>query len=86
VYDLGTIRKRYAKALRLACNGGADGARLQELLAPFRPGTCPVVLEYRAHGVCGEIAFPETWAVNPDDTLIAQLRAWLAPENVQVVY
>ncbi len=86
VHDLGSIRKRFAKALRLACNGGADSARLQELLSPFRPGSCPVVLEYRAHGIRGEIAFPETWAVNPDDTLIAQLREWLAPENVQVVY
>ncbi len=40
VYDLAAIRKRYAKGLRLACNGGADAARLAELLEPFRNGSC----------------------------------------------
>ena len=29
------------RALRLACNGGADAARLAELIAPFRNGTLP---------------------------------------------
>ncbi len=28
----------------------------------------------------------EDWRVNLDDALIEQLRDWLAPENVQVVY
>jgi DNA polymerase-3 subunit alpha len=86
VYDLATVRKRYAKALRLACNGGADAGRLAELLAPFRHGSCPIVVEYRNHGVGGEIELPESWRVDPDDALIAQLREWLAPENVRVVY
>ncbi len=34
----------------------------------------------------GEIELPEEWRVTPDDTLIAQLAEWLAPENVRVVY
>ena len=46
VYDLAAIRRRHAKSLRLACNGGADAARLAELIAPFRNGTCPIVVEY----------------------------------------
>ena len=86
VYDLAAIRKRYAKGLRLACNGGADAGRLAELIAPFRPGACPVVVEYRNRGVGGEIELPEAWRVNPDEMLIAQLRDWLTSENVRVVY
>jgi len=86
VYDLAAVRKRYAKGLRLACNGGADARRLAELIAPFRPGACPIVVEYRNHGVGGEIELPEAWRVNPDEMLLTQLREWLAPENVQVVY
>ena len=86
VHDLGSIRRRYAKGLRIACNGGADAQRLFELLAPFRNGSCPIVVEYRNHGVGGELELPEAWRVNPDDQLIAQLRDWLAPENVRVVY
>jgi len=86
VYDLATVRKRYAKSLRIACNGGADAQRLAELISPYRPGACPIVVEYRNRGVGGEIELPESWRVNPDEMLIAQLREWLAPENVRVVY
>jgi DNA polymerase-3 subunit alpha len=86
VYDLAAIRRRYAKGLRLACNGGADSARLFDLLAPFRNGSCPIVVEYSNRGLGGEIELPETWRVDPDVQLIAQLRDWLAPENVRVVY
>jgi DNA polymerase-3 subunit alpha len=86
VYDLAAIRKRYAKGLRLACNGGADAGRLAELIAPFRNGTCPIVVEYVNHGVGGELELPDAWNVNLDDPLLAQLREWLTPDNVQVVY
>jgi DNA polymerase-3 subunit alpha len=86
VYDLAAVRKRFAKGLRLACNGGADAQRLAELIAPYRPGECPIVVEYRNRGVGGEIELPASWRVNPDEMLLAQLREWLAPENVQVVY
>jgi DNA polymerase-3 subunit alpha len=86
VFDLPVIRKRLAKGLRLSCNGGADAARLAELLSPFRNGTCPIVVEYRSRSVGGEVELPDTWRVHPDEQLIAQLRAWLAPENVRVVY
>jgi DNA polymerase-3 subunit alpha len=86
VYDLATIRKRHAKGLRLSCNGGADAARLAELLSPFTHGPCPIVVEYRNRTVGGELELPDAWRVHPDDQLIAQLKDWLAPENVRVVY
>ncbi len=86
VFDLAAIRKRYAKGLRLACNGGANAERLFELLAPFRNGSCPIVVEYRNRGIGGEMELPEAWRVDPDEALIAGLRDWLAPDNVQVVY
>ncbi len=84
--DLAAIRKRHAKSLRIACNGAANASRLFELLSPFRNGTCPIVVEYRNHGLGGEIELPEAWRVNPDDQLIAQLKDWLAPDDVRVVY
>ena len=67
-------RRRGRRAPRSSCS------------APFRNGSCPIVVEYRNHGVGGEIELPEAWRVNPDDPLLAQLRDWLAPENVRVVY
>jgi DNA polymerase-3 subunit alpha len=86
VYDLATIRKRYARGLRLACHGTAIAERLFELLAPFRPGTCPIVVEYTNRGVAGEIELPDDWRVALDDALISRIKEWLAPEGVRVVY
>jgi DNA polymerase-3 subunit alpha len=86
VHDLAAIRRRYAKQLRLSCNGGASAQRLHDLLAPFRNGACPIVVEYRNNGRSGEVELPDAWRVTPDNALIAQLADWLAPENVRVVY
>jgi DNA polymerase-3 subunit alpha len=86
VYDLPAARKRYARGLRLACNGGADAARLADMLTPFRNGSCPIVVEYANHGIGGELELPDTWRVNLEDPLLAGLREWLAPENVKVIY
>ncbi len=86
VHDIASIRRKHAKALRLACNGTANAARLFELLAPYRNGTCPIVVEYRNRSVAGEIELPETWRVALDDPLLASLREWLPPDSVRVVY
>ncbi len=86
VHDLASIRRRYAKGLRIACNGGASAQRLHEMLAPFRNGQCPIVVEYRNNGRVGELELPDAWRVTPDNALIAQLAEWLAPENVRVMY
>ena len=86
VLDLGTIRKRLAKRIRIACNGNASADRLAEILQPFRPGNTPVTIHYINDRVNGEVELPEAWRVNPDDALIERLREWLAPQDVQVVY
>jgi DNA polymerase-3 subunit alpha len=86
VFDLAAIRKRFAKGIRIACNGNASADRLAEILQPFRPGTTPVTVRYVNERIGGELELPEAWRVIPDDTLIERLREWLAPENVQVVY
>ena len=84
--DLATIRRERAKGLRIACNGNASADRLAEILQPFRNGRTPVTIRYWNDRVDGEVELPEAWRVTPDDALIDQLREWLAPENVQVVY
>jgi DNA polymerase-3 subunit alpha len=86
VYDLAGVRKRWAKGIRIACNGNASADRLAEILAPFRPGSLPITVRYVNDRIGGEVELPEAWRVNPDDALIERLREWLAPENVQVVY
>jgi DNA polymerase-3 subunit alpha len=86
VYDLAAIRRRLAKALKIACNGSAKADRLFELLAPYRNGTCPIVVEYGNHGVVGEIVLPDGWRVVLDDPLLESLDDWLPKGSVRVVY
>jgi DNA polymerase-3 subunit alpha len=86
VYDLPAIRKKFAKGLRLACNGNASASRLADILQPFRPGDKPITISYRNEDIGGDVALPEAWRVNLDDALLASLRDWLQPENVQVMY
>ncbi len=87
--DLEGLRARYAAGLRIAMNGQADATRLKEMLEPFRAtgtGTCPVMVHYRNGAASCDVALGNTWRVRPEGRLIAQLGAWLAPENVRVVF
>lgn len=87
--DLDSLRARFASRLRLAMNGLADARRLQQMLAPYRAsgsGACQVVVSYRNAQAACDVALGEAWRVRPDSRLLADLGAWLAPENVQLVY
>jgi DNA polymerase-3 subunit alpha len=86
VLDLTEARVRYARAVRLVCNGSSSGGRLRDLLAPYRNGTCPVWVEYSNRGATCNIDLGEGWRVNPHEDLIRSLGEWLSPENVRVVY
>jgi DNA polymerase III subunit alpha len=86
IYDLAAVRKRWAKGLKLACNGNASAERLAEILGPHRPGEKSVTITYRSERIGGEVELPADWRVNLDDALIERLRDWLAPENVIVQY
>jgi DNA polymerase III subunit alpha len=86
IYDLPAVRRKFAKGLKLACNGNASTARLAEILQPHRPGDKPVTIAYRNERIGGDVVLPEEWRVNLDDALLARLREWLQPDNVQVVY
>ena len=86
VYDLATIRRKFARGLKLACNGNASAHRLADILGPYRPGEKPVTVAYRNERIGGEMELPADWRVNLDDGLIQQLRDWLTPQNVQVLY
>ena len=87
LYDLPGLRARYAARLRLEINGQADAKRLMEMLAPYRSdGACPVFVHYVTGAAACDVALGDAWRVRPDALLIERLGAWLAPENVQVVY
>ena len=83
---LGEARARFAKHLLLNLNGQADARRLKALLAPFAPGPAAVRLRYRNAQAQCEIVLGDALRVRLEDALLAELGAWLKPENVEVVY
>jgi len=87
--DLDALRARYAARLKISVNGGADAKRLQQVLAPYRAsgsGACQVVVSYGNGQAACEVVLGEDWRVRPDSKLISDLGAWLAPENVELVF
>jgi len=87
--DLEGLRARFAAGLRIAMNGQADAERLKDLLEPFRAtgaGSCPVLVHYENGATSCDLALGNAWRVRPEGRLIEQLGAWLAPENVRVVF
>jgi DNA polymerase-3 subunit alpha len=86
-------RARFARGLHLrldigALNGTAEAAinRLSALLEPFRAAVCPVQISVHNGRAEGNFALGGGWQVKPDDALLENLREWLPPEAVKVVY
>jgi len=86
ILDLNEARNRYARGIRLVCNGQSSGQKLKELLAPHRQGSCPVAVEYTSNGARCEVKLGAAWQVNLNEDLIRSLGEWLKPENVNIVY
>jgi DNA polymerase-3 subunit alpha len=86
LYDLPTARRKFARALRICCNGSSSAAKLLELIEPFKSGSCAVTIRFQNEAANGELELGEAWRVNLDDRLLGSLREWLSAENVQVVY
>jgi DNA polymerase-3 subunit alpha len=88
VYDLAHARNRFARELRLSCNGQSNSAKLKEILTPYRSqeGGCPVTVAYHNGKAACEVSLGGAWQVQLHDHLIETLGQWLEPASVQVRY
>ena len=86
IYDLEAARNKFARGVRLTCNGQSSASKLRELLSPYRNGSCPVTLVYHNQQASCEIQLGDDWRVNLNDNLMQSLGAWLSEDNVKVVY
>jgi DNA polymerase-3 subunit alpha len=82
---IGEARARFARCLSLNLDGQANAARLKDLLTPF-PGVAPVRIRYQNHNAACELTLGANYRVNLEDSLLRDLREWLKPENVRIVY
>ncbi|HLA75255.1 MAG TPA: DNA polymerase III subunit alpha, partial [Gammaproteobacteria bacterium] len=93
IYDINQAREIYAKRLVIevestrAGNGFVTG--LAQVLAPFRNGSCPVWINYRARaGIKADapVALGPEWRVHPTDELLHRLKGLAGGEKVRIVY
>ena len=77
---------KFARELRLSCNGGSDAQRLLSLLKPYVNGSTAVTVEYHNQCARGEIELGDAWKVTLDEHLLSALREWLDPESVDIVW
>jgi DNA polymerase-3 subunit alpha len=86
LYDLQVARRKFARGLRLCCNGSSSAQKLLELIEPFKSGTCAVTIRFQNETTNGDIELGDAWRVKLEDPLLVSLREWLKAENVQIVY
>ncbi|WP_172203944.1 DNA polymerase III subunit alpha [Niveibacterium sp. COAC-50] len=96
---LGEARARFARTLKLSINGevAASGGpraaaeRLETLLAQYRAQGegvtgCPIRLRYRNTAAEADLPFGQGWRVRLEEPLLENLRDWLSPEAVEIIY
>src|SRR5215469_9633344 len=89
ITELDKVREAEARRLLISCSQ-RDVARLLErlatVLAPWRPGPCPITIEYSGGEASGALTLGGEWTVRANRELLEQLEALVGRDGVQVVY
>jgi DNA polymerase III subunit alpha len=89
ISELDEVRTRSAQRLVVRC-ARADLSRLTERLAgilePWRPGPCPVTVEYRGATASGALNLGPEWSVRASLELLEQLESLVGRDGLQVLY
>ena len=87
--ELEELRSRSAQRIVLRCSQ-ADLPRLSERLAailePWRPGPCPVTIEYATAAARGALNLGNEWSVRASRELLEQLEGLVGSGALEVLY
>jgi DNA polymerase-3 subunit alpha len=90
ITDLGKMSEQQARNIVLTWPEGPDTAALQgrlaELLAPYRPGPCTVMVEYSGAAARGALRLGPDWGVRATRELRESLEGLLGRGSVDVKY
>ncbi len=88
LFDFASARSAFAKRLELTVDAGSQVRvpQLQKVLAPYRDGRCPIVINYRNALGRAQLAVGEEWNVSLTDDLMSGLRALVGERNVRINY
>jgi DNA polymerase-3 subunit alpha len=90
ITELDRIREQQARRLVLKWPARADSpallGRLAEALTPWRPGPCPITVEYSGSGAAGALNLGSEWKVRASRELLENLETLVGRGGVQIVY
>jgi DNA polymerase III subunit alpha len=88
ISELDKMHEQEARRLVLRCGpeAGALFERLAMLLEPWRPGPCPITIEYCGATASGALTLGPAWTVRASRELLEQLETLLGRGSVQVLY
>ncbi len=88
--DIDAAREQQARRLILQWPADGEGVdhvrRLIDILKPYVGGSCSIQVNYRAAGASASLSLDEQWLVRPAPELIEQLKRFVGPENLRIVY
>jgi DNA polymerase-3 subunit alpha len=89
ITELDKIREQQARRLVLKWPARTDSSallgRLAEVLRPWRPGPCPITVEYTGTSASGALTLGNDWSVRASRELLEQLEALMGRGSVDVV-
>ncbi len=89
ITELDKVREQQARRLVLKWPPRPDSCvllgRLAEILSPWRPGPCPVTVEYSGSGACGALTLGAEWTVRARRELLETLEGLVGRGGVQVI-
>src|SRR6184192_2622710 len=89
ISELDEVLSRCAQRLVIRCTYADAPAlceRLATMLTPWRPGPCPVTIEYTGRETCGALTLGGEWTVRASRELLEQLEGVLGRGALQVIY
>ena len=90
IYAIDQAREIYSRGLEIRVSS-ADGAngfldKLATALQHYRPGRCPVWIQYQGDRASSRVCLGEEWKVQPSEQLLQRLQTLIGPEQVRLVY
>jgi DNA polymerase III subunit alpha len=89
VTELDKVREQEARRLVIRCSYAEVpllSERLAGILAPWRPGPCPITIEYSGVEASGALTLDGQWSVRASRELLEQIEGLVGPDGVQVLY
>lgn len=89
ILDITQAREKHARCVVLKLTENITPVfidKLRQIITPYRPGSCPILVEYNRSDSQAQLALGPEWRVKPSDELLAAAQQLLGKDAVQMQY